>query len=114
MIQYTTWGQNILFNFHILVLTPFRDLKRYFSDFLQFYTQILTKKLKITKTSKTIRFLKKVQIIQYTTWGERILFNFQILFLTPFCDLKQYFSKFLPFYTQSLPKHLKLQKHPKL
>ena len=44
-------------------------------------------------------------MFQYTTWGRKIFFNFQILFLTPFCNQKRYFCVFWPFYAQILTKN---------
>ena len=61
MFQYTTWGRKIFFNFQILFLTPFCNQKRYFCVFWPFYTQILTKKPKITKITNTMSLLTKLQ-----------------------------------------------------
>ena len=36
----------------------------------------------------------------YTSWGRKIFFYFQILFLTPFCNQKRYFCVLWPFYAQ--------------
>ena len=46
-------------------------------------------------------------MFQYTTWGRKIFFNFQILFLTPFCNQKRYFRVFHSFMHKSLPNNLK-------
>ena len=93
------------FNLQILVFTPFCNLKRYFCVFWQFYTQILTKIPQIKKNPKLWSFWQNYKILQYTTLGQRIFFSLQILFFTPFCNLKQYFCVFWQFYTQILTKN---------
>ena len=70
--RYTTLDQRIFFNFQILFLTPFCNLKRYFYDFWQFYKQSLTKRPKITKISKTMRFFTKVLNISIYNFGSKI------------------------------------------
>ena len=44
-------------------------------------------------------------MFQYTTWGREKFWIFQILFLTPFCNQKQYFCVFWQFYAQILTKN---------
>ena len=79
MFQYTTWGRKIFFNFQILFLTPFCNQKRYFCVFWPFYAQILTKKPKIQKISKTMRFFTKVQNISIYNLGSRKILEFSDL-----------------------------------
>ena len=74
----------------------------------------LLKKLKFKKYPQLWIFWQNYKIIQYTTLGQKIFFNFQILFLTPFCNQKRYFRVFWPFYTQILTKNPKFQKYRKL
>ena len=114
ILQYTTWGQKIFFDFQIFNLTPFCNLKRYFCVFHQFIHKSLPKNLKFKKRLKLWGFWQNYKIIQYTTLGQKIFFHFQILFLTPFCNLKLYFRVFDHFVHKSLPKNQKFKKPLKL
>ena len=84
ILQYTTLGQRIFFNFQILFFTPFCNLKRYFCVVWQFYTQILTKIPKIKKTSKIMRFLTKLQNTSIYNFGSKEYFQFSDFVFHPF------------------------------
>ena len=107
--QYTTLGQKIFFNFPILFLTPFCNLKLYFCVFDHFMHKSLPKNLKLKKHPKLWGFSQNDKIIQYITLGQKIFFNFHILFLTPFCNLKLYFCVFGHFIHKSLSNNVKLK-----
>ena len=81
--------------------------------FDHFIHKSLPKNLKLQKYPKLWGFLQKYKIFRYTTLGQKHFFNFQILFLTTFCNLKRYFRVFWPFYTQILTKKPKIQKRSK-
>ena len=86
-----------------------------FVFFWPFYTQILTKNPKLKKDRKLWGFSQNYKMFQYTTWGRKIFFNFQILFLTPFCNQKSYFVYvFWPFYAQILTKTPQKPKNQKI
>ena len=94
IIQYTTLGQKIFFHFQILFLTPFCNQRRYFRVFHGFMYKSLPKNLEFKKWRKLWGFWQKYKMFQYITWGRKIFSNFQILNLTPFCNLRRYFVVF--------------------
>ena len=65
---------------------------------------------KFKKYRKLWGFSQKYKMFQYTTWGRKIFFYFQILFLTPFCNQKRHVRLFSPYYAQILTKKPKNQK----
>ena len=80
-------------------------------SFQNFIHKSLPKNLKFKKHLKLWGFWQNYKILQYTTWGQKIFFDFQIFNLTPFCNLKRYFCVFDHFIHKSLPKNLKFKKY---
>ena len=88
------WCGKIFFNFRILFLTLFCNQKLYFRIISQFYAQILDKNPQKTKNSKNIEnyevFHKSKKSFNMQLGVAKYVFDFLILFLTPFCNQKLY------------------------